>query len=357
MSATKRNANIELLRIISMSMVVMLHALGKSNLLVNVFEKGGANPVIAWVFEALSVGAVNIFILISGYFLIDSKFRLGRVIELVCQVLFYTIGSFAICYLLGVRPEGGITIYFLLKVFLPVQMDVFWFVTAYLVIYMLQPIISAGVKNISQKQFATVIALLLVYESVFKSVLPFKMEGDKAGYDVVWFLTVFLIGAYIKLYGFKYIKKASTGAILYLASTMLVLAERFALDFRVARLGRFKEIHEISFTYNHIFVLLASIGIFAFFVQKKPLRSTASKIICAVSPMSLGVYLFHENISLRYCWQKWLGIYESLDKSVVSFVAGVFASVIIVYVAGTAVDFVRKSIFSLAKKVFVKNET
>ncbi len=87
----KRNANMELLRMISMLMVVMLHGLGKSGLLVNLSISGGANATIAWLLESLSLGAVNIFILISGYYLIDSKFKIGRLIELVAELLFYSV--------------------------------------------------------------------------------------------------------------------------------------------------------------------------------------------------------------------------------------------------------------------------
>ena len=74
----KRNANMELLRLLSMFMVVMLHAIGKSNLLNNPDVGINGNCIIAWILEAMSLCAVNVFILISGYFLIDSKFKLGR---------------------------------------------------------------------------------------------------------------------------------------------------------------------------------------------------------------------------------------------------------------------------------------
>ena len=70
----KRNANMDILRMISMMMVTMLHALTKSDLLPFMGDEVSANGWIAWTFEILSVPAVDIFMLISGYFLISSKF-------------------------------------------------------------------------------------------------------------------------------------------------------------------------------------------------------------------------------------------------------------------------------------------
>ncbi len=81
----KRNANMDFLRIISMIMVTMLHALTKSDLL---FFLGGASSVI-------------IFMLISGYFLISSKIEIGRLVEMILQTMFYSAGSFAFFLILG----------------------------------------------------------------------------------------------------------------------------------------------------------------------------------------------------------------------------------------------------------------
>ena len=67
----KRNPNMDILRMISMMMVTMLHALTKSDLLPFMGNEVSVNGWIAWVLEVLSVPAVDIFMLISGYFLIS----------------------------------------------------------------------------------------------------------------------------------------------------------------------------------------------------------------------------------------------------------------------------------------------
>jgi len=346
---TRKNANIELLRIISMVMIIFLHALGKGNLLTDMSKNPSINGYIAWVIESLSISAVNIFMLISGYFLIDSKFKIKRVIELALETVFYSLGAFLVCIAFGVDTGEEINTYFILHTILPVHMNLYWFVTSYIVIYMLQPLISAGVKNITKKQYEIMLIVLISYESIFKSVLPVRLNEDQSGYNVLWFLIVFLIGAYFKLYGFKYIYSVRRGFAVYILASFFVFLETQLINLVITKTNHLKEIEEISFEYNHLFVLMASVGIFAAFLSMKPMKEQVGKTICMLSPMALGVYLFHENLSLRYNWQKWLGIYDSLNKSTPEFLAGLFVAVLIVYLLGSAVDFLRIRIFKLLR--------
>lgn len=353
---TKRNGNIELLRIISMVMIVFLHALGKGGLLDKPVNGFNLNSYISWSLEALSISAVNIFMLISGYFLVDSKFKIKRLIELLCQCVFYSLGAFLICLICGIETGNSVDIYHILFTVFPAHMELYWFISAYIIIYMLQPVISAGVKQLTQKQLGVMIIILVIYESVFKSVLPIRFEGDKLGYDAVWFLVVFLIGAYFKLYGFKHLKTTSKGWLLYFASFALILLEYLSLEFVTSRTGRLTEINKVSLDYNHIFVLLEAIGIFAAFINMKSMKENVSKAVCALSPMALGVYLCHENLSLRYNWPKWLGIYGTLDNPTWLFLGKLFVAVIVIYVCGTVIDFIRIKLFKLVERLLTRGK-
>lgn len=76
---TERNANIELLRILSMTMVLVLHCLSWSGAL-EYLE--GINYWVYWWLEALCIVAVDVFVLISGYFMIKSRFKLRNVFKI-----------------------------------------------------------------------------------------------------------------------------------------------------------------------------------------------------------------------------------------------------------------------------------
>ncbi|MCR5310461.1 MAG: acyltransferase [Lachnospiraceae bacterium] len=355
-SSVKRNANLELLRILSMIMVTFLHALGKADLLGNLAGSFNINNWLAWILEVLSLSAVNIFMLISGYFLINSEFKPGRLIEIVAQVLFYSAGSFIIYAAFFTVDAEEKTLYAFLKYLLPVHMEVYWFITAYVVIYMFLPVLSKGIKAITQKQFGTVIVLLLIYECVFKTLLPVRLAKDTRGYEFLWYLIVFMIGAYFRLYGFKHLTKPGRGFLLYFAGSFMILAETFALQFINTRFDRLKEITAAPTEYNHLFVLCAAVGIFSAFVNLKPMRSGAASVICALSPMALGVYLLQESITLRYRWQKWFLLPEAATEPAYIFLLKVFGAVLAMYLIGTAVDFVRIQLFALVRRIFVKRK-
>ena len=66
----ERMANLELLRCVAMGMVVVLHYLGKGGLLPELSgETLDSTGRTAWLLEAFSIIAVNVYMFISGYFL------------------------------------------------------------------------------------------------------------------------------------------------------------------------------------------------------------------------------------------------------------------------------------------------
>ena len=82
----ERNYGIDLLRIVSMIMVVLLHVLGAGGLLEATF---GINNKIVWLLEVFAFCAVNCYALISGYVGVNSKFKLSNILILWLQVFIY----------------------------------------------------------------------------------------------------------------------------------------------------------------------------------------------------------------------------------------------------------------------------
>ena len=352
----KRNANMDLLRMLSMLMVTMLHALTKSDLLLFMGSEVPVNGWIAWVLEALSVSSVNIFMLISGYFLISSKFKIGRLLEIVLQTMFYLVGAVILFLLLGKFSLEGMDIYKFLDYLLPIHMETYWFISAYVIIYMLLPLITGGVHAMSEKQLQRLIVILFVYECVIKSILPVRVVMDKRGYSFLWYLILFLIGAYIRRYGFKIVKTAKRGWFVFIVSTVLIFAEIFILSRIQVQTGRLKEMTMVSLDYNHILVFLAAVGIFAAFLHAKPLGEKFGKIVCLISPYCLGVYLLQENLMMRYSWQDWFGLREAMEQPVYVFLLRVFGAVVVMFVLGICVDALRSALFRGVTKLVCRKD-
>lgn len=92
----KRNSGIDLLRIISMLMIVVLHILAHGGLLGTKTELPGGRYEIVWFLETAAYCGVNCYALISGYVGVDREYRFTKIVPLHFQVLFYTIGIAAL---------------------------------------------------------------------------------------------------------------------------------------------------------------------------------------------------------------------------------------------------------------------
>ncbi len=349
----KRVVSIELLRILAMMMVVMLHYLGKGEILPALTGSMSLNGYVAWLIESFCIVAVNVYMLISGYFLVYSGFKASRLMELVCQVLFYSILVEVVLLALGVIGTKQLAINRLLELVFPLQMEHYWFITAYVVMYLFSPILSTALQHMEQKQLRNTIIVLLVFFGLSKSVLPVQLAIDENGYDGLWFMCVFLVAAYIRLYGIPFFEKKGRGLLCYLAGVAGIFGITLLVRAVYLKTGSLDHFIKTAYDYNHVLNLLAAVGLFyAFLNWKLSTQGRLAKVVYAIAPYSLGVYLLHEQIDLRYLWPQWFGA-SAEGNAVVMILRCVFA-VVIVYIAGTLVDMVRAILFQTVSKVFKK---
>lgn len=352
----KRMVSIDLLRIMSMMMVVMLHYLGKGNLLPQVTGSMTVNGYVAWGMESLAIVAVNVYMLISGYFLVESGFKPGRLAELICQVLFYTILVPVVLVALGIISTDRFGIYYLLQTVLPVQMQQYWFMTAYVIMYLLSPVLAVAAKTLKREQLRNTVIALLLFFAVSKSVLPFQLEVDAKGYDALWFITVFLVAAYMRLYGIEFFTKKENGrrgALCYLLGCVGIYGVMLAVRFVYFKTGSLDHFIQNTYHYNHILNLFAAVSLFyAFYYVKIKEDGFVGKLIVKVAPYTLGVYLLHEQMDMRTLWPGWLG--ATLEGNVLVFVARSVVAVLIVFTVGILVDMVRGILFKAVRRLVKK---
>lgn len=349
---TKRLANMELLRIIAMMMVVTLHYLGKGGLLPDLFAGTDAVGYVAWIMESLSIVAVNVYVLISGYFLVNAEFKVKRIVSLLTQVLFYTILVPLVCMAVGLIGKEDITIYQIISRIFPVQMEHYWFITAYVLMYILAPILALGIKAMKQVQLKITIITLLLFLSIGKSILPVALEIDNRGYDCLWFLCVFLIAAYIRLYGLKFFDSKGKSFAAYLVLVTCIFGWNLIINLIYQKTGSLEYWLGYTYDYNHILNIGAAIALFYVLLHISIFDGWFARLICRISPYTLGVYLLHEELTIRYQWPKWLGA-GSIQNPVL-FVLHTFCIVVLVFAIGCLVDFLRSLLFKGVTALYKK---
>lgn len=349
---SKRQANFELLRIVAMLMIIALHYLNKANFTTAYAKDPSVVNYAALLIDAFCAVAVNCYVLLSGYFLVESAWKPKRIVSLVAQVLFYSI-LVSIPFMLthyGGLSFSGLSIYDWLQFVLPIETEHYWFATAYLIMYAFAPLLAAGVRAVEKCTLQIVIVVLVFYFCVWKSIIPVVFATDRYGYEFGWFLFLFLIAAYIRLYGCPALDKKKNAAMLYVCMGLCM----FILSVVSGRLAQtikaFANYMMAPTNYNHILCLFASVGLFMLFKNMKPWEGRIAEIIRRLAPYTFGVYLLHEHILVRYEWIQWLGVKRV--RGSLLFVPHMIVCIVLVYAVGTAVDFVRAQLFTYAAKFF-----
>lgn len=136
----ERMANLELLRCVAMMMVAALHFLGKGGLLPDLTGSNlGSAGLAAWLLESFCIVAVDVYMFISGYFLTTSSFKLSRLLQLWLQIWSYSVVFGLLGAFTGVLRETAFDMHYLLTLLFPVTMEHYWFMTAYVFLYLLLP--------------------------------------------------------------------------------------------------------------------------------------------------------------------------------------------------------------------------
>lgn len=356
-----RMANLELLRCVAMMMVVIMHYLGKGNLLADLTEPQlTGTELAAWLLEAFCIVAVNVYMFISGFFLCTSSFKVSRLIQLWLQVWVYSVGIGLLGALTGVMTGTDVDIHFMLTLLFPVSMGHYWFMTAYVFLYLMLPFVGTAVRRMDKRQLQAALALLLFAFCIIKSVLPVRFETDGQGYDCLWYLCVFVTAAYVRRFGGGFLEKRRLGPVLYGGGCLLIFAATLLLRRIYLRSGSLDTMLKFCMEYNHILPFLAAIGLFLIFYRIK-IHGKAAILINRVAPYTLGVYLLHENLGLRYTWQNWLGAGKAAE-AMKEGSAGAFglllfwtaAATAAVFVCGVLADVLRKRVFGILHRVLMR---
>ena len=356
----ERMANLELLRCVAMMMVVVLHYLGKGDLLGDLTEgQLGSMGTAAWLLESFCIVAVNVYMFLSGYFLCMSQFKPSRLIQLWLQVWVYSVAFGLAGAAAGWLGDTAFDTHYLLTLVFPVTMEHYWFMTAYIFLYLLLPFVGVAMRKMTKQQLQLSLGLLFLVFCLWKSILPLRLETDAQGYDCLWYLCVFVAAAYLRRFGAGFLEKRGRSLALYVGGCLLVFGGTMALRQVYLHTGSLERMLKMCLEYNHVLPFAAAVGLFGIFYRIH-LGGKAAAAGRRAAPHALGVYLLHENLGLRYAWQKWFRSEFLVSRyaaggSQAAEVFGAVGSLLLwtvlaaagVFVCGILVDMVRKVIFDL----------
>ena len=243
-----RDANFELLRIIAMLMIIVHHYLIFGGIFNGVVE-GSFQYYICNIIEYSCIVCVNVYVMISGYYMIKSKIKFKKIIQLELQMLFYSIFMYLwVVY----KKEQDFNIYHLIKNFFPFITNKYWFITAYMGLYLLIPFINKLAEVLDKKEFIRCTIMLGFLICVFKTIYSSNnvLEG-RNGYSLLWFIFLYIFSGCIRLYFDKNVKKIWT-FLIYILMIVLQVYLRVILK----KGSKFNIINQyVDFYFLRIFIL------------------------------------------------------------------------------------------------------
>lgn len=311
----KRDSGIELLRVISMLMVILIHAFLYGNYYSVSMSTGGLPAEISTFIKIGLRPAVNIFLLISGYFMVKSEFNLKknftRVFKTYLRVWIYSVILMIIFLFLGAefcmpfQSETALPVHkIILKSIFPITSQMWYFIGNYIILCLLAPFINIVLQTINKKQFQILLLITTLLMSVWMTLLhvyPFKLWFNSFTFDSVYegkslfsFIYIYLIGGYIGLHA----EKRNKPKLIYLLASILCIIINFLLYTYINPETGYKS---VAMIYSNPFVILQGVFMLLFFKDVH----FYSKIINALASTTLGVYAIHEHVFVRsVLWEK-----------------------------------------------------
>lgn len=304
-------------------MVLVLHvdffALGQPS-----HEDLLANPINALTrafFEIISIGAVNLFVLISGWYGIRPT-RKGT-----CKFLYQSFFIITLVSVVGIASGNlGIS----RKV---INESIFfshaWFVTSYLGLYILSPLLNTFVTKASRREFETLLIGYFIFETYFGCFGhdPLFCEG----YSPISFIGLYLLARYTKIYSVRWVKYAKILTFASLACNMLI----FTI---ISYFGTGYTFYNLALGYTSPLVIISMLGLVMWTSTITPYHN---RFINFVAASAFSVYLIHicnewstqlYAKAANYIYTHWSGI---------EYLAIIAAFMITVFVLAVTVDQLR----------------
>ena len=330
-----REVGIELLRIVSMLLVVITHCIHHSG----IEGKININSINLISVESIRIASLicnTCFLLISGYYMVGTEFKIKKILKLWGNTIFYSIGIYIILALIK-GNYGNI-----FACFSPIATKHYWFITSYIALYFIAPFLNIIIKRLTKNQFKYILVILTICRTIFELV-----SGD-----LTKMIYIYLIGSYIKMYvpikkqkGYYLSKSLTIIGILMIANVFIIKGiYNLQDDYIIAiLLNCYERIHE----WSNMFIIFAGICLFMKF---KTINIQNVTIVRMISPSILAIYIIHEHINIKnFLWNGIFNLGNYADSNILGLI--IILVSMLVFIACLVIDLTKRGIFLQLKRI------
>lgn len=278
---------------------------------------------------SLFVCAVNVYVLISGYFLSASNRRnIIKILEQLFQLILLSI----IIYFVN---SSGYSFVGFINSLIPCN----WFVVLYIVLYLISPFLNLVIKELNKKQYVLLLVLLFCLFSFYPTLIDLieafrgylslgtstiGMFGSQSGYTIVNFVLIYFIGGFIRKFGLENLKKIYLVPLFFVCSFII--------------LGWSYLEPNSAWAYCNPFVIAEAVLAFLIF---RSIKMPNIKPIIYLSQASFMVYLTHIYF-LKFIPVSWFA-----NFNIFAIIFYEFAFAMILYFIGFVINLIYSLTFKL----------
>lgn len=349
----KRDSGIELLRIFAMLMVIGVHIFLYGKYFDRAIEYQGIVASSAYFLKLFFRPAVNIFVIITGYFMVHATFDLKksyrRLLSIYGVIFFYSILSGIFALVISPSSKNDMPDYVIIwKMLFPLTSQQWYFLTDYFLMCLFAPFINIILQKVSKKEYQVFIALttfIMVIWPTLYSLKPFCEIFSGYGHNVLAsgknvfsFLYIYALGGYVGLYG----RERKRPKFIFLFFAIFCVFLNYAVWMRIGA-----DYDVVGLNYSNPLIVLTTVFSLLFF---KDLHFYC-RIVNILASTTIGIYAIHESRFMRnFIWQRIN--FEKMDCSNLGInLFWILFIMLLIFFIGAAIELIRKHVFLAVGKI------
>lgn len=326
---TRRDSNVELLRIIMAFGVIVLHINGQEWNILQKATSFNLQSIGIGLLEVIFSVSVNVFLLIFGYYQVDkNKIEIAKVINMLMHVIYYNILFYFVCIFVGIE---SFSFYNLIIKCIPFN----YYVIIYIAVYLLSPYVNIVITQLSSDELNK----LVITVFFICSIEPFSVDilekignheayglsfvsmyGDDGGYTLVNFILMYILGAAVrKKEELRDRWSINIGGIYIFSTVFLVIGFMYSL---------FKNSLPFLLNYNNPILIISSICVLCLF---KNINMKCSMAINKIAKATFTIYLVH-NYILKILFVLLSDLKEIQISAIGIIIIGAFVTFVLSYI-------------------------
>lgn len=326
-----RDNNLDCLRIIATIFVLILHFDGFFQQATGIAESSEWMIRLTYrLSESFAYCAIHIFVLISSYYLLKSKFSIRRLIIIWLSTVSITFIGAIIIWILS---PNCISIKGMLQSIFPLTTQAYWYVSAYVVLLLISPFLNKLINILTDKELLCLTGVLLVGVSIGPTFLQMFDDYVKLGTNIAVFILLYFIAAVYRRKDIYFTR--IWGMVLYIGCVCVLIISIYLIELLSCKgyipVGN----GWLFFNYQSIFVICEAVGLFIFFEKKKNCKS--HKVVTVLARNSLFVYMIHMHPIAKNYYVEWNLFKGANISSPLDYYMLLIGTVFVVYLSGVLI--------------------